>query len=1038
MTRVTTASLSSRAPIRALRAGIGALGGMFALLLATPVAAQPQEAPVSTTDSFRIGNVGVLCSAQLRSEDAYYQTMFDRGYDVVCRDAASPVAKLYVLRGAGRSEDTVLAQLAGDNADCDPATAVTAPALPGLYGRKCRDNASGLTRMLYVLRLGGRTYAAEGLGAYDSALVLGLRSLVLDHQVPGEINVALIGADDPAALARVQAERLDPGQARAAAYVHANDGSYEDASEFFDRLVARAQLGEPGATHPAEYLANLAMEQSILGNAAEADELFARAQRASAGGDPTFPALYRNLRAMQRLDDRDPAGAIAILDAPLSHDGGDPEFTQARVADGYIDKPLSQRLEIDHAARNRFWGGTLPLSDWERNALLDAQAMYLRGEAQRLSGDRAGARADLVKAMAMFNNVRGGQVVSMAWLPADIATTLAGLAEAENKPDAAEGLLQQAAAIIAAQYPDSAALLAARARLAAAMARHGKTDLALAEYHQLVRSAPAVVGGSDALRPLIGAYFSALVAKSAQPDAAADFFIATQALVRPGVARTQAVLARELSAGSDVAADLFRQSLALSRELVTLDHDTAQLSDPAQRRPGDAELLATTLARRQDVATHQTDVLARMDAFPRYRAVTNETVTLADLQKALHPDEGYYKLVLAGDTTFAIWARAGDARIFKIDAKPSEIETIVNAIRDSIALEQGNQIVTNPFDLDSARHLYQLLFGPVEDELAQTRHLIFEPDGALLKLPANLLVTADAGIAAYNARQAAANPDAFDFTGIAWLGRNHIVTTSVSARSFLDIRTIPASKAPHRFLGLGQNAPLSATAMQALSVNRDPCDWPLATWNHPVNGEALKLAAQLVGGNGNEVETGAAFTDTSLKARTDLADFRIVQFATHGLVTAPRPGCAARPALVTSFGSGDSEGLLTFKDIFDLHLDADTVILSACDTAGAASAAATREAGLTTGGNFALDGLVRAFVGAGARSVVASHWPVPDDFNATNRLMSGMFQAGISHSLGDAMQSAQIQLMNDPLTSHPYYWAAFAIVGDATKPLTTE
>ena len=75
--------------------------------------------------------------------------------------------------------------------------------------------------------------------------------------------------------------------------------------------------------------------------------------------------------------------------------------------------------------------------------------------------------------------------------------------------------------------------------------------------------------------------------------------------------------------------------------------------------------------------------------------------------------------------------------------------TIVNAIRDSIALEQNNQLVTNPFDLASARRLYQLLFGPVDDEMARTRHVIFEPDGALLKLPANLLVTADDGIAAH-------------------------------------------------------------------------------------------------------------------------------------------------------------------------------------------------------------------------------------------------------------------------------------------------
>ena len=111
------------------------------------------------------------------------------------------------------------------------------------------------------------------------------------------------------------------------------------------------------------------------------------------------------------------------------------------------------------------------------------------------------------------------------------------------------------------------------------------------------------------------------------------------------------------------------------------------------------------------------------------------------------------------------------------------------------------------------------------------------------------------------------------------------------------------------------------------------------------------------------------------------------------MVTARAAKCAAQPALLTSFGGSGSDGLLTFKDIFDLHLDADLVILSACDTAGKASAAATAQAGLGTGGDVALDGLVRAFVGAGARLVVASHWPVPDDFNATQRLITGLFSA---------------------------------------------
>ena len=161
---------------------------------------------------------------------------------------------------------------------------------------------------------------------------------------------------------------------------------------------------------------------------------------------------------------------------------------------------------------------------------------------------------------------------------------------------------------------------------------------------------------------------------------------------------------------------------------------------------------------------------------------------------------------------------------------------------------------------------------------------------------------------------------------------------------------------------------------------------------------------------GVQVVTGDGFTDTALEARSDLSDYRIIHFATHGLVTAPRPSCPARPALVTSFGDQDSDGLLTFQEIFDLKINADLVILSACDTAGAATVAATREAGVASGGGNALDGLVRSFIGAGGRSVIASHWPAPDDFDATKRLIGGLFTARQGESIADALWTSEMQL----------------------------
>lgn len=74
-------------------------------------------------------------------------------------------------------------------------------------------------------------------------------------------------------------------------------------------------------------------------------------------------------------------------------------------------------------------------------------------------------------------------------------------------------------------------------------------------------------------------------------------------------------------------------------------------------------------------------------------------------------------------------------------------------------------------------------------------------------------------------------------------------------------------------------------------------------------------------------------------------------------------------------------------------------------------------------------------MGAGARSVIASHWPVPDDFDATKRLIGGVIDSTPGQELAQALEGAQQKLMDDPNTSHPFYWAAFVIVGDGAKPL---
>ena len=176
----------------------------------------------------------------------------------------------------------------------------------------CKLKDSDVGYRAYELRKGRLFYAAEGLTGYDSAIQLGLRSLVADQPVKGEISIATTGAGDPAAFARVQAGTLDPSRALAEAYRRNNSGNYAEAAEFF---AAVSSSGDAPLSR-AEGLANEALQKSNLGRYAEADSLFARAAE-EVGSDAIVARRLRNYRAMHLLNQGDAKGAMEELDKPL-------------------------------------------------------------------------------------------------------------------------------------------------------------------------------------------------------------------------------------------------------------------------------------------------------------------------------------------------------------------------------------------------------------------------------------------------------------------------------------------------------------------------------------------------------------------------------------------------------------------------------------------------------------------------------------------------------------------------------------------------
>jgi CHAT domain-containing protein len=160
--------------------------------------------------------------------------------------------------------------------------------------------------------------------------------------------------------------------------------------------------------------------------------------------------------------------------------------------------------------------------------------------------------------------------------------------------------------------------------------------------------------------------------------------------------------------------------------------------------------------------------------------------------------------------------------------------------------------------------------------------------------------------------------------------------------------------------------------------------------------------------------------------RAELDRFRIIEFATHGLMSGQLKGLA-EPALVLTpppKPTPEDDGLLTASKVATLRLNADWVVLSACNTAASDG---TPDAG-------GLSGLAKSFFYAGARSLVVSHWSVPSA--ATVSLITATFEEwkrDPSMGRAEALRRAEMSMLDPsrpPEFAHPLAWAPFVLAGE--------
>jgi CHAT domain-containing protein len=327
------------------------------------------------------------------------------------------------------------------------------------------------------------------------------------------------------------------------------------------------------------------------------------------------------------------------------------------------------------------------------------------------------------------------------------------------------------------------------------------------------------------------------------------------------------------------------------------------------------------------------------------------------------------------------------------------------------------------------------VLGPIDGILRSKPRLSFVLNGSLTSLPPQVLVTRD--------------PAGKALKDVDWLVRSQAVTVLPSVASLKVLRggaaTASAAKALIGFadpifdldlLRLQQNVHLAADVTAARGMRGTIADIEeLKTTlpRLPDTATELRQVAASVNAAATDIVIGLDATETRVK-QTALDQYRIVYFATHGLLAgevAEFTQLNAEPALVLTLPEKPTEfddGLLTASEVAQLKLNADWVVLSACNTAAGSKPGAE-----------ALSGLARAFFYAGGRSLLVSNWEV--ETKSAVDLMVGTFAAiaadpKLSH--GEALQKSMLAMIGNvehPEWADPKFWAPFVVVGEPAQPI---
>jgi CHAT domain-containing protein len=639
--------------------------------------------------------------------------------------------------------------------------------------------------------------------------------------------------------------------------------------------------------------------------------------------------------------------------------------------------------------------------------------------------------------------------------------------------EAAQSLLKREIARVGEKHFDTAS---ARGILAVGLMRAGRDADAIQEFRAALPvllaasrenadddDASVVAGRSQRLQGIVEAYIKLLAnTPSASGDVAADTFSLADSIRGRSVQQALTASGARASIKDPALAELVRNEQDLGKQLsaqLGLLNNILALPSTERDEKGVKAVNASIEKLRSDRDKARAEINKR---FPSYADLVDPRPPSVDqIRATLLDGEAMLSFYFGRDASF-VWAvpKRGAVAFAAIDATSGEIESKVRKLRE--ALEPQAAMISDipPFDFKLGYELYSLLLRPVEAVWKPSNSLIVVTNGALGLLPLSLLPTAPATIDPND------DPLFSSYRAVPWLARKYAVTMVPSSAALRTLRQLPPGR-PGRgeLMAFGDplfSAEQAAEAEQAEAAIIKVADAATATGAVTTRGMPLKrrsspkpegvdsaelamlprlpdtaeelksIALALQADPSKALKLGKDANEVAVKTM-DLSGFKVLAFATHGLVPGELNGLT-QPALALTapaVAGVAGDGLLTMEEVLALKLDADWVVLSACNTGAGAGAGAE-----------AASGLGRAFFYAGTRALLVTNWSVHSQ--SARQLVADLFKRQADDpklSRSEALRQAMMALVDGPgylngegktefAYAHPLFWAPYTIIGD--------